>query len=338
MRALRPVMVVLFFLVVPYLLRPVSQILLIFFCGILLAVFLDGATELLCRAIPVPRHVGLLLAIFVLLTVNVIFLVFAGGRIAEQMAELLERLPAAIEDLRQRIGEVAWLRDLLSAPADGAPARTILETAGTFFAATFAVVAYTVIAIALGIYIAFSPRVYTGTILALIPGRWRPRGEEVLEKLWIVLRWWLVGRLASMTVIAILTTIGLLLIGEPLALVLGVIAGLLSFIPFLGPMLSVVPAILVTLTRGLDVVLLVILVYSVVQALESNLITPLIERQAVMVPPAYVIGAQFLFGVLLGFLGILLATPLVVVITVLVQMLYVEQVLGERVKILGDHT
>jgi predicted PurR-regulated permease PerM len=76
----------------------------------------------------------------------------------------------------------------------------------------------------------------------------------------------------------------------------------------------------------------------VVQALESNLITPLIERQAVMVPPAYVIGAQFLFGVLLGFLGILLATPLVVVITVLVQMLYVEQVLGEKVKILGDHT
>ena len=195
----------------------------------------------------------------------------------------------------------------------------------------------TVIILFLGVYLAFDPGSYTRALVFLLPAERRQRGEEILGKIGHGLRWWLVGRFSSMTVVGVLTAVGLLIIGEPLALVLGLIAGLLSFIPFLGPVLSALPAILIGLSRSLSMAGWVILVYLVVQFFESNLITPLIQKRAVMLPPAFLVSAQFILGVLLGFFGILLATPLTVLLTIIFQMLYVEGMLGDKVQILGQH-
>lgn len=337
-RMLLPVVVVLLLFGIPHLLQPVAQTLMVIFAGVMLAIFLDGATRLLRRAVPLPHAAALLTTIVLLTALASLFFYFAGANIAAQTTELVQRLPQAVETLQSRLGEVPWLRDFLSQAGSGGDiGKELMGRLATLFTATFGAAANAFIIAVIGIYIAFTPRVYVSGMLKLLPRSFRPRGEEVLASLGQAMRWWLVGRLSSMAVVGILTTAGLLLIGQPLALVLGVIAALFSFIPFLGPVISAVPAVLAGLTQGLSMAGWVLAVYAAVQLLESNLITPLIERKAVMLPPAFVISAQVISGVLLGFFGILLATPLTVLATVLVQMLYVEGVLGEDVTVLGDH-
>lgn len=331
-----PVTVLLLILAIPYFLRPVARVLLAAFAGVLLAVFLDGFAALLRRIVPIPR--GLALALIILLIfLSLVGLFWVGGaQVAEQAAGLTERLPMAVETVRSYLGESEWLRQGLSWLSQEGGTGNILGNVTTVFSSTFEVFAHLVIIIFTGIYMAVNPAVYSNAVLGLVPAARRSRGREILSELGKVMRYWLVGRLVEMAVVGSLTGIGLLLIGAPLALILGVIAGLLSFIPFLGPVLSAVPAILVGLTESPKVALGVALIFLVVQFIESNLITPLIERRAVRMPPAFVVVGQFLMAVLLGFYGVLLATPLLVLFTVLVQMLYIQDVLEEPVQILGE--
>jgi len=150
------------------------------------------------------------------------------------------------------------------------------------------------------------------------------------------LRWWLLGRLVAMTAVGLLTALGLWAIGMPMALALGFIAGLLSFVPYIGPIVSAVPAILVALADGgfLETGY-VVLIYGAAQFLEGSLITPVVQKYSVALPPAILIIAQFLLAVPFGPVGIMLATPFAVSVIVMTQMLYVEDILGDSVKVLG---
>jgi predicted PurR-regulated permease PerM len=139
-----------------------------------------------------------------------------------------------------------------------------------------------------------------------------------------------------MAVVGVLTAIGLWVAGVPLAFVLGLIAALLSFVPYIGPLAAVIPAALVALAEDPTKVIYVFALYGAVQLLESYLITPLIQERAVSIPPAVLIAAQVIMGVLAGAAGVLMATPLAVVLIVLVQMLYLEDVLGDSVSTLGE--
>jgi len=139
-----------------------------------------------------------------------------------------------------------------------------------------------------------------------------------------------------MLILGVLTTLGLWILGIPLALTLGIIAAVLSFIPNIGPIISAVPAILIALIESPSKALYVIFLYIGIQTVESYLITPIIQKKAVHLAPALLIAVQIMIGVLLGALGLLLATPLMVVIIVLVQMLYVQDTLGYDVTVLGE--
>jgi predicted PurR-regulated permease PerM len=167
-------------------------------------------------------------------------------------------------------------------------------------------------------------------ITKLFPIEKRPRVREILYQIVDMLGWWLIGKAGSMLVIGILTWIGLWIIGVPLSLTLGLIAGLLSFIPNFGPILSAVPAILLGFIDSPVKALYVLILYIVVQLIESNLITPMIERRTVELPPALTIISQLALGVLIGGLGLVLATPLLAVVMVLVQTVYIQDVLGDR--------
>jgi predicted PurR-regulated permease PerM len=192
------------------------------------------------------------------------------------------------------------------------------------------------VVIIIGLYAAATPTVYINGIVRLLPPSRRQRGRAVLRALGQALRWWLVGRIASMAVVGVLTAIGLWVAGVPLAFVLGLIAALLSFVPYIGPLAAVIPAALVALAEDPTKVIYVFALYGAVQLLESYLITPLIQERAVSIPPAVLIAAQVIMGVLAGAAGVLMATPLAVVLIVLVQMLYLEDVLGDSVSTLGE--
>jgi predicted PurR-regulated permease PerM len=139
-----------------------------------------------------------------------------------------------------------------------------------------------------------------------------------------------------MTVVGLLTTLGLWIAGIPNPLALGLLAALLSFVPYVGPILSFVPAVLVALLVSLTKVIYVVVVFGLVQTLESYVVTPLVQQRAVSMPPVILITAQIAMGVIAGATGVLLAAPLAIVVIVLLQMLYVEDVLGDPIQVLGQ--
>jgi predicted PurR-regulated permease PerM len=264
----------------------------------------------------------------------------AGPRIVDQIAQLTERIPDAIESIQSGLVQYEWIQKLLSStpqPQQILPLGSeVLDSITGAFSAAVGYVSSVPVVLFLGVYLAASPHLYIDGAIHLLPLAKRKRAREVFSALGQALRWWLVGRIASMAVVGALTVLGLSIVGVSLALTLGLIAALLSFVPYVGPVLSAIPAILVALVESPRKVIHVAFVYGAVQALESYLITPLIQHRAVSIPPALLLIAQILMGVLAGPVGVLLATPLAVVVIVIVQMLYVQDVLGDCVKVLGE--
>ena len=180
----------------------------------------------------------------------------------------------------------------------------------------------------------FIPTVYTvarpaplvNGFVSLFPAGWRGRVREVLGELYGTVQRWFLGQLVSMTIIGVLFTVSLAVIGVPYALLLGLLSGLLAFVPYVGPLVSVIPPILLALvsTEPLDA-LWVIAAYAVIQAIEGNLIQPVVMSRAVELHPAVVVFALLVMGTLFGFVGVLLAVPLVASVQVLVRELWVER-------------
>jgi predicted PurR-regulated permease PerM len=319
----------------------VFHVLLVVFAAMLLAVFLDALTRMVRRATHLPRTASLALVLLGLTVGIAGFGWVAGPHAADQAAELSERLPEAMDQLKATIEQEGWGRRLLETTP---PPEYLVPTSADFlgrisgvFSSALGAVVNLGLVLVIGFYLTIDPRTYVNGVTALVPAASRSRAEEVLRALGRVLRWWLVGRTASMAAVGVLTGIGLWMIDMPLILALALIAGLLSFVPFIGPIVSAVPAVLIALVEDPLKAVYVVVIYMIVQFLEGNLITPVIQKRAVSLPPAVLLTAQLFMGVLFGFIGVVLATPLAVVLIVLVQMLYVQDLLGRRVPLLGQH-
>lgn len=304
------------------------DVLLVIFAGILFGVFFGGGGEWISRHTGLPRGAGI--AIFVILIVAALIssiMAFAPA-VTEQFDQLAKEIPANIEKLRDWLNDYTWGERLLGAAQPSA----LMSAEGGSAAAsavtmTFGALGNFVIMLFIGLYGAIDPTPYRKGLSVLLAPSLRPRAEEVLDRARRTLQSWLSAQFISMTAVGILTWLGLWLIGVPLAFILGIIAALLAFIPNIGPVLSAMPALLLALPEGNASVLQVAAVYVAVQALESYIITPLIQQEKVLLPPALIISAQLLMGVLFGILGLALATPLTALAMTLVSALYVEDLL-----------
>ncbi len=177
----------------------------------------------------------------------------------------------------------------------------------------------------IGIFFTVSPKTYVDGFIKLIPAKAKAKTEDVVNKIGLTLTKWLKGQLLAMLIVAILTAIGLTIVGIPMALVLALIAGLLNFIPNFGPLIAMIPAVLVALMQGVNTALFVAGLYILIQMIESNLITPQIQKKLINMPPALIIIAQLFMGVLTGGLGLILATPLTAILMVVIQETYVKK-------------
>lgn len=320
------------------------SVLLLAFAGVLLAVLLEALTALL-RGRTGWRH-GVALAVVVLLLVasiaGVVWL--AAPSISRQVDQLAQTLPRSFEDLRGWLSQTRWGQWLLAQTPEigqrltggaGGGAGDLLSRITGIASSALAGISGLLIALFLGLYLAAEPGLYTAGIVRLVPRHHRDRARQVLDKLYATLKWWLVARFASMAVIGVLTWIGLAALGIPLSFILAVLAAILTFIPYVGPVLSAVIPALLALTQSPMKAVWVIVLFLAIQTVESYLITPLIERKAVRLPPALTIIAQVLITLIAGPLGLLLASPLLAVLMVLVQMLYVEDALGDELPHVG---
>ncbi len=327
---------VLVFIVVVALALFVWQIvdaLLLAFVGLLLAVLLRTLAGPIGRHTPIPMRWAVLIVLVLLVGLVALLVLFAGPGISQQARQFVETVPSSVEQIKTTLGRYGWGRYLLQSaePTQWSMGQGIsLFSRITGAASTvFTVAANVVLILFTAIYFAFNPDVYRRGIVLLVPKSKSTRIEEAFDATARTLRHWLLGQLISMASVGLLTTVGLWLAGVPLALLLGLITGLLEFVPIIGPVVAAIPGVLIGLTQGWRTALYASLVYVLVQQLENHAITPLVQRRAVELPPALVILAVVALGLLFGLLGVLVATPLTAVIVVWVRMLYVEDVLGK---------
>ena len=309
-----------------------ARVWLAVFAGILFAVFLSTLSRWVSRITHLPRGWALAIVLLALAGLGALGGWLVAPAVSEQFTELAQRLPKAIEHLQQHVGEIGGSR-FLKMPSSSeltSSAGKVVSSVGTFFSLSAEAVATFFVIVFLGIYLAASPQVYLNGLVHLFPISQRDRIRELIDKVGITLGNWLLGQMLSMVVVGTLIAGGLTLLGIPLGLSLGVIAGLLNFIPLVGSLLSAVPAVLLAFLVSPLHPLYVIGLYVVVNAgIESHLLVPLIQRYAVNLPPGLAVLGLFLLGELFGFFGILLAIPLTATLLVLVKTVYVRDVLGD---------
>ena len=292
------------------------------------------------RYLGINTRVGVLLT--ALVTVLILFLLVqgVGPAISAQFNELLRGLPAAWDQVNDwlstsSVGQFIE-RQLDPENAEGAAAgggQSGLPAVFGFLTGTittvFGGVANMVLMITMAIFLALDGPNYRNGALRLVPIPHRPEAREITDELGTTLGRWMAGQALDMLAVAVLTGLGLWLLGMPLAMVLGLIAGLTNIIPYVGPFLSGAPAVLFALTQGFDMAVYVLLLFIFVQQFEGNVLLPLIQKYASDMPPVLTVMGIVAFGSLFGFAGIVLATPLVLVFMVLVRRIYVEGILGD---------
>ena len=206
----------------------------------------------------------------------------------------------------------------------------------SFLSSTVAVVTGLFLILVLSIYIGANPGLYKRGMLYMIPPDSRPRASQVLTAIGMTLQRWLRAQLIAMAVIGVVTAIGLWALGIKGALALGLIAGLLEFIPMVGPLLSAIPAVAMGFLDSPQKALFVIFLYIGIQMLENHILIPIVMKEGVDLPPVLTIIGLAVMSIVFGFLGMLVAVPILAAILVAVKLLYVEDVMGDDVKTVLD--
>lgn len=303
--------------------------------ALLIALPLQAGASWLHRRTGLPTGLGLLLlALLVLALLGGMGWLFSA-RLSQQLSSLQQQLPKAIHDVQTQVSTTRWGQWLASENFDyrklmGGTSEWLGRATG-IFSTTLSVLADGYVILFLTVFLAIQPKTYRAGLVLLVPKAGRARANEVCDKLSDTLVKWVLGRLASMVFVGVLTVLGLTLLGMPLAGVLGLFAGLVTFIPNIGPVVSMVPALLLAFFNGgPHMALYVLLLYLAAQTLESAAVSPVLQQRLISLPPALILVGQLIIGSFTGLLGLTLATPIIAIITVLVKMLYVQDVLGDE--------
>jgi predicted PurR-regulated permease PerM len=309
------------------------DVVLLAFVGVLFAILLRAPADWLAERFGWREGWALALVGTVLLIFLIVGGLLFGRGIALQGLALIDRIPEIVEGFKSelantevgaRIVALAETSGMLS----GGDGQFIGRGLG-LIGSTFGAVANVLIVVFFAVFMAAQPAMYVKGALYLVPRRHRSRGREVLYEIGRVLERWLVGQTLLSACVAVLTCIGLLAVGAPFPFALALLAGVMEFVPYIGPFLAAIPAIIVAFAEGPQVALWVALVFLAVQMIESYVLAPLVQHRAVHLPPAAILFAQVLMGAIVGALGVAVATPLAAAIMVAVSMLYVEDALGD---------
>lgn len=306
-------------------LASMQDILLLSFIGVLLAAFLNVPVTQLSRHM--PRVLATLITILALLATGAGILVVALPTIAQQAEQLIERAPAALDTISEWWasalgGEAAEITRQVERQAYEQVARLAGRALPAAIAAA-TTVSLAFILLILAAFLAGEPSTYVRGMLTLVPPPHRARTSELLRRLGDTLQGWIIGAVIGMVIVGTLTSIGLLILGVESWFVLGIIAFFGEFIPYAGPVLSAVPAVALALTESPTLGLYVVLLYVIVQHIES-LVMPLVMKRVIRLQPALLIAFQLAMGAAFGFLGVIVATPLLACLKVVVGYLYVE--------------
>jgi predicted PurR-regulated permease PerM len=310
----------------------VGNVILLVFAAVLIAVGLDGSARAIAGRLPVSRGWALVAVTFGILAFIIGVFGLSAGRLVQQLRDVSE----AVVEFAQRTH--AWLIELgvmeESEGENGGLASTLRDMTGevmTWGMTAVGAVTSLIILVILTAFISGNPALYRGGAVRLVPPEQRGLVEDTLSALAHAIRWWFLGQLVSMALLGVTVGLGLFVLGVELWLGIAVLTALLTFIPFIGPLIAAVPVVAVGFAAGMQTGLIVLVGYLVVQNIEGSVIGPMIQQKAVNLPPALLIAAQVLLSLIFGVVGLILAAPLAIVAMVTVQKLWVEHALGEKV-------
>lgn len=325
-RTFRATLVVIATVAGAYMLWLLVDVLLLLFACALMSLILLTATNLIRRHTRAPF--GLALGAAVLLLVGTVLgaFWFFGSTIQAEFAELVQRLPAAWAQVEARLrASPAGLALLERAQGLAPSGQAIVNTATTALATVGGALSGFVLVLIGGLYLAAQPSLYAIGLLRLVPAGAQTKTAETLDAISVSLRNWLKGQALGMLFVGVGTGFGLWLVGVPAAWAIGLIAGLAEFVPYLGILVAGLPAVILGFGQGTDTGLWTIGVLILVQQLQGNLVMPLLQNKMVDLPPAVTIFGIIAAGILFGVPGVLLATPLTIVVLVLVRRLYLHE-------------
>jgi predicted PurR-regulated permease PerM len=312
-----------------------SDVLLLFFGSVLVAVILRALANPLRDRTGMPDRVALAASGTVILASLVVIVLFIGPELNNQMNGLYEKLPTGLDRLAEmvRLGSIS---DLLKGAPPTDALGGFINRALSWGSKIFGAAASVLLVLFGGLYLSLDPQLYREGFLKLVPPRLQANVAATIDDCSEALLLWIAGQLFAMFLVGALTGIGLWLVGVPSALALGVIAGLAEFIPFIGPLLAAVPALVLASTQNFETVAWTAAVLVGVQQLESNLIMPLIANRTISVLPAVGLYAVVVMALLFGPLGLLFGFPLAIVADIAIRRLYIRDALDEPVEILGE--
>lgn len=320
----------------------VAGLLLLFFLAVLLAVFLDALRDALRQRLKLSDRRAFALAVFVTL-----LLLYAVGAILvppviDQTRALIARLPAFGAAWQQRLAALVErfpaLGPYLGPDRQSEAITAAVDEAERFLGGVIPRVfdllhgfIITVAVLVMGLYLAMRPATYEDFVVSVTPPPYREAARDVLRSLGVTLRAWCVSQLFTMSILGILTWIGLWLLDVPFSLTFGIFSGIAAIVPFFGTLAStLVPALFVLGGPGGGfTALMVLLLGVVVHLIEGNIVAPLVMQRGVHLPPVFSIMAVLILGKLYGAVGLLVAVPLLAVVMVLVRKILIERVYGD---------
>jgi predicted PurR-regulated permease PerM len=325
-RVFRGTVIVLATTAAAYVLWQLVDVLLLLFACALVSLILLTITNALRRRTGLPFPVALGFTVFGILALLIGAITFFGTTIQGEFAELASRLPAAWAGVQEKMRlSPVGAAVLVKAQALVPSGQVIVNAATTALAAVGGALSGLAIVLVGGLYLAAQPTLYSGGLLRMIPAPTRGRAAETLDAIAVSLRNWLKGQALGMVFVGIGTGLGLWLVGVPAAWAIGLVAGLAEFVPYAGILLAGLPAVILGFGQGTTTGLWTIAVLITVQQVQGNLVMPLLQNKMVDLPPAVTIFGIIAAGILFGVAGVLLATPLTIVVLVLVRRLYLGE-------------
>lgn len=306
------------------------RILLLVFAALLIALVLTSFTNFLRRFVPIGHKTAYASVLLLIAGSIALASILLAPRASKQFGDLAERIPQQVTELQARLEQTSFFRaadSYLPALQDLFPQGSAAGVTKVF-SSTFQMATSFVFVLFTAIFIAAAPDLYRRMVLRLFPKPARPSAEDTIKRSVCTLKSWLLGQLAAMLAVGIITAIALSLAGVPFAIPLGIISGLSEFLPFIGPILAAIPALLLAMSEGTEKVVIVGCIFLGIQFIEGNLVQPLVQRQAVNLPPVITLLALLVFGEAFGILGMFVAAPFAAVAIVLIEDLYLKRQLN----------
>lgn len=301
------------------------------FASYVLYVLLSSVSTWLNQKLSMPYLMALSASVFFILLLTALYWVYLGPIVFEQGSEIYEKLPELKNEFSKYLEPYVsneQLKNQLSFEniKSSGLGEFVINKANRALVGLASFLTALIVVFITGIYFCVQPQIYREVIIKIFPKENRPRMNEILDTIYKGIAGWLIGRLSSMAIVGVITVVGLWFIGVDMAISLGVF----SFIPNLGPIIALVPALAVGFLDSPFTALWVLILYVSIQALESYLITPFINNKAVSMLPAWLLVAQLLMGSLFGVLGVAFAAPILVTLTIVTIELFIKDCLKDE--------